>query len=69
MCDLGVRELLEHVVMECSGYEEKISLRESIESRAGGRVKEMDRDEQMSFILGFQEVQVGKREVYWCWKR
>ena len=39
-CDLGVREMLEHVdnnvVMECSGYEEeRISLRERIKSRAG----------------------------------
>ena len=64
VCNLGVRESLEHVVMECSLYEkERISLRESIESRAGVRVEEMDREEQMRFILGFQQVQEGKRKV------
>ena len=63
VCELGVRESVEHVVLECSRCEERTCLRESIENRTGMKVEEMGREDQMCLILGFQEVQEGKQEV------
>ena len=38
--------------LECRYEEERTNLRVSIESRAGVRVEEMNREEQMCLILG-----------------
>ena len=44
---------MEHVVLEFSRYEkERTYLRESITSRAGVRVEELNREDQMFLILG-----------------
>ena len=52
VCELGVRESMEYD----SRYEkERTCLRESIENKTGIRVEEMNRENQMCLILGFQE--------------
>ena len=47
VCDLVVRELVEHVVLECSRHKESACLRENIVSTMGLKVEEMDREDQM----------------------